>query len=495
MKAGVIFPNQLFAAHPAIRECNTLILAEDPLFFGDRKYHADFHKKKLILHRASMKSYADKLGLKKKVIYLNYCEFDPDDPADTIIKTAAKEGADNLIYAETSDFEIEKRIARASRRSGIELSKRASPGFLTDEKIFDEVFGKGKNYLMAKFYTAQRKRLGILINEFNEPVGGKWSFDSENRRRLPREISVPDTGTVKDCRYIRDATRLVEERFAGNPGTSDGFNYPVDHATARSLFMKFLDERFEKFGDYEDAIDSERPFLFHSVLTPAMNIGLITPLQVVESALEFAEKNQIRINSLEGFIRQVIGWREFIRLVYIKEGVKQRTANFWGFKAKMPVSFYEGSTGIFPFDTIVKRVQKYAYCHHIERLMILGNFMLLCEIDPDEVYRWFMEMFIDSYDWVMVPNVYGMSQFADGGIMATKPYISSSNYILKMSNFKRGSWCEVWDGLYWRFVYRHSDFFRNNHRLSMMAKQLEKMEGSKLKSHIAVAENFLKDLK
>ncbi len=222
-----------------------------------------------------------------------------------------------------------------------------------------------------------------------------------------------------------------------------------------------------------------------------LNIGLLTPKQVVEAVLAHGE--EVPLNSLEGFIRQVIGWREFVRLIYVHAGTKQRTRNFWGLSQKLPASFYSGTTGIAPFDASVERTLNHAYCHHIERLMVLGNFMLLCDIAPDAVYRWFMEMFIDSYDWVMVPNVYGMSQHADGGLMTTKPYISGSSYILKMSDYPKGTWTTIWDGLYWRFVHRQREFFSQNPRMRVMVGQLDRM-GNKLGQHLVVAERFLETI-
>lgn len=256
----------------------------------------------------------------------------------------------------------------------------------------------------------------------------------------------------------------------------------------------FLKHRFQKYGVYQDAILRQDSFLFHSLLTPALNIGLLTPKEVVDRALKAADKNKVPLNSLEGFIRQVVGWREFIRGVYVHAGRKQRTVNYWKHTRKIPETFWTGETGIEPVDVVIRRVLKTAYAHHIERLMILGNFMLLCEFDPDEVYRWFMELFIDAYDWVMVPNVYGMSQFADGGVMATKPYISSSNYVLKMSNFKKGPWCEIWDGLFWRFVDKHKKFFAANPRLNMMNRQLAKMKEEKKVRLFKAAEQYLESL-
>jgi deoxyribodipyrimidine photolyase-related protein len=209
---------------------------------------------------------------------------------------------------------------------------------------------------------------------------------------------------------------------------------------------------------------------------------------------QFAEKKDIPINSTEGFVRQIMGWREFIRGMYEVKGSYSRTRNFWNFKRKIPDSFYDGSTGIDPIDATIKKVLKTGYCHHIERLMVLGNFMLLCEFDPDEVYRWFMELFIDAYDWVMVPNVYGMSQFADGGTFATKPYIGGSNYIRKMSDYPSGPWEAIWDGLFWQFIDNHMDFFASNPRTSMLVHSYNRMAPEKRKEHLARADAFIQKL-
>jgi deoxyribodipyrimidine photolyase-related protein len=222
-----------------------------------------------------------------------------------------------------------------------------------------------------------------------------------------------------------------------------------------------------------------------------LNVGLLTPEYILTTTLDFAEKESIPLNSVEGFVRQIMGWREFIRAMYQLKGVEQRTRNFWQFKRKIPASFWDGSTGIAPIDATIRKLIKTSYCHHIERLMVLGNFMLLCEFDPDEVYEWFMVFFIDSYDWVMVPNVYGMSQFADGGIFATKPYISGSNYLFKMSDYAKGSWSEVWDALFWNFMDKNRDFFLQNPRLGMLIKQFDKQPIEKREKHFRIAADFL----
>jgi deoxyribodipyrimidine photolyase-related protein len=236
-----------------------------------------------------------------------------------------------------------------------------------------------------------------------------------------------------------------------------------------------------EFGDYEDAIVYQETILNHSLLTPMLNVGMLCPDQVLERVWTYRKTHEIPLNSLEGFVRQIIGWREFIRGVYIAKGREERTRNYWGFTRKIPASFYTGTTGILPVDETIKKLLKTGYCHHIERLMVLGNFMLLCEFDPNEVYRWFMELFIDSYDWVMVPNVYGMSQFADGGLMSTKPYISGSNYLLKMGDYPKGEWQEIWDALFWRFLDKERAFFLKNPRLGMLVKTFDKWDEAKKK--------------
>jgi deoxyribodipyrimidine photolyase-related protein len=263
----------------------------------------------------------------------------------------------------------------------------------------------------------------------------------------------------------------------------------VTRGDAARWLDRFIVERLQQFGLYEDAISTEHPYLYHSAITPALNIGLLDPQDVVDRVL--AASDHIPMNSLEGFIRQIIGWREFMHGVYRHRGSEIRNGNFWRFERRLPRAFYDGTTGIPPVDRVIRQVLADGYCHHIERLMVLGSFMLLCRIRPDDVYRWFIEMFVDAYDWVMVPNVYGMSQFADGGTFTTKPYLSGSNYILKMSDELKGPWCRVWDGLFWSFIGDHREFFLKNPRLSMMVRTWEKLSPEKQADHRRSARDFL----
>jgi deoxyribodipyrimidine photolyase-related protein len=306
---------------------------------------------------------------------------------------------------------------------------------------------------------------------------------------LPPPVYFPERTALWN-----EAVDYTLSRFPENPGSiSKDRLYPLTHQEAHDWLEQFLTYRFHDFGIYEDAIVKESSILNHSILSPLMNVGLIEPREIINRALEFSKEEEVPINSTEGFIRQIIGWREFIRGMYLSKGRFSRTRNFWGFDRKIPRSFYDGSTGIEPIDQTIRKVLESGYCNHIERLMILGNFMLLCEFDPDEVYRWFMELFIDAYDWVMVPNVYGMCLFADGGSFATKPYIGGSNYIKKMSNYPKGEWEQVWEGLFWSFVKKHQDFFRSNPRTSMLVHSLNKMSVEKQKIHIQNADSFIKN--
>ena len=315
-----------------------------------------------------------------------------------------------------------------------------------------------------------------------------------NREKYPKDKEAP-----KLKKFQKDEIRVknelyVNDYFKNNPGNIEKFIYPTDFKQAKQWFDDFLVNRFDEFGPYEDAVLKEKSILNHSVLSPLLNSGLISPNYVIEKSLHFYNKNNIRLNSCEGFLRQIIGWREFIRGVYIAVGNKERTRNFWNFNRKIPNSFYNGDTGIEPIDDTIKKINNSAYANHIERLMIIGNFMLLCEFEPNEVYKWFMEMFIDSYDWVMVPNVYGMSQFSDSGMMSTKPYISSSNYILKMSNYKKGDWCKIWDSLFWNFMDKQREFFIKNPRMRMLVSSFDRMEESKRTSLLKTADEYLKTL-
>jgi len=487
--AALVFPHQLFMPNPAVAAAEIVYLVEEHLFFREVR----FHKQKLAFHRATMRAYEEELGRSgRRVEYIN--SNDPRSDIRELLPLLADTGVEAIHICDVADDWLSRRIKSTAGSYSVSVEIHDSPGFLNKAEEILGKLGSRKRYFQTDFYISERKSRGILLAPDGGPKDGKWSFDAENRKRVPKGVQIPATKPPPQNKFASEAIASIESEFPENPGSLASFNWAVIRNEAQEMLKAFLAERFDLFGDYEDAIVRDEHYLFHSVLSPYINAGLLTPTEVIEAALVHAEKHDTPINSLEGFIRQIIGWREFIRGVYLIEGRRQRTTNFWNFDRKMPRSFYEGTTGIEPFDHTIRKVLETGYCHHIERLMILGNFMMLCELDPDEVYRWFMELFIDAYDWVMVPNIYGMSQFADGGLMTTKPYFSGSNYILKMSDYRKGDWCETWDALFWRFMDVHRDALARNPRLGMLVRSFDKMPPEKRAGYHERAEHFLTSL-
>ena len=494
--AGLIFPNQLFRDHPVIRTTpETVLLIEDSLFFGDEQYPIAFHKQKLAYHRATMQDFEQSLRNDSiSVQFVGWAQSKSCLP--TLFKDLVTRGFQKIVHCELVDFELEKRVKAASDNAGLSRDILPSPGFLNTDAQNSEWRDGRKKWFMADYYKWQRTRTGILMNN-GEPQGGKWSFDEDNRKKIPVK-QIPYLSVLStDALGLYDPALInrVNEEFADNPGALPREKYfPTNHKDAQAWLNTFCTERLEQFGAYEDAIVRDQNWLYHGVLTPMLNIGLLTPKQVLDTALETARKQDLPLNSIEGFVRQILGWREFMRATYQDQSVAMRTGNHWQHHRELPASFYTGTTGIEPVDNAIKRILETGYCHHIERLMVLGGFMILCEIKPDAIYRWFMEMFIDSYDWVMVPNVYAMSQHADGGLITTKPYFSGSNYIIKMSNYKKGEWSEIWDALFWRWIFQNKDKLAGNYRWAMMCKNAERMDEAKKNSHIELAEQFLANL-
>ena len=497
MKTLLIFPHQLFESHPGLTSNpEMVVLTEDPLFFNDARYPVSFHRQKLMLHRASMQSYAKKLRSQDfTVSYFEYAE-DASLLSD-VIESLTKKGVTEISVCDVADFILSKRLTVACAEAGITLKLLATPGFINTQEQNSEYRSGRKRWYMADFYKWQRKRLGILIDtnsgSSGDPAGGKWSFDDENRKKIPKKKlpQLPELTHPPHTATTREAADYINRYFPDIPGKDANLLYPTTHSDAISWLNEFLNVRFEEFGPYEDAIVEDSNWLYHSVLTPALNIGLLTPAQVIEKTLEYTDNHDVPLASVEGFIRQIIGWREFMRAAYIDLGVTMRTGNHWQHSHAMPKVFYSAKTGVLPVDNAIQRVLNTGYCHHIERLMVLGGFMFLCEIKPDDIYLWFMEFFIDSYDWVMVPNVYAMSQNADGGLITTKPYFSGSNYIRKMSHYPKGEWCDVWDALYWRWIFKHSTALGKNPRWAMMVRNAEKMDSERKNKLLGDAEAYL----
>ena len=490
LQVSIILPNQLYKDHPAIHHKRPVYLLEEWHFFNQYQ----FHKEKLVLHRASMKFYEQ--FLKAQGVVVHYIEsIEAQNRIALLIDKLHTNKVKQIHIVDPVDNWLLEKIISSCKKYGIELTIYDNPNFLNTINQVADYFSKKKTYFQTDFYTWQRKSRNILLEKDGKPLGGKWTYDADNRSKFPKKEAAPKLPSAPPNNYISEAVSYIQKNYPNNYGSVNEHHlFAINFDDTEKWLEEFLQDRFEQFGIYEDAIVAKEYVLHHSVLSPMLNIGLISPQQIINQAITFSNKNNVPLNSLEGFVRQIIGWREFIRIVYEREGSKQRTTNYWKFTRKIPASFWKGTTGIAPIDITIKKVLATGYCHHIERLMVLGNFMLLCEFDPNEVYKWFMEMFIDAYDWVMVPNVYGMTQFADGGLMTTKPYISGSNYLMKMSDYEKGEWQPIWDGLFWRFMHEHRTFFLSNPRIGMLVHTFDKMSTDKQKTHLDNANNFLKKL-
>jgi deoxyribodipyrimidine photolyase-related protein len=477
MNIFIILPTQLFEYNEYLDKMDMIYIIEDEFYFTSKK----FHKQKLILHRASMRYYYDKLRIKynSKVKYIEFDKIDNNYFKNSIIH----------IYDP-----IDKPIIEKYKKLSQKILIYDTPLFLETREDLEEYRNKNtnkKNYYHDNFYKWQRKRLNILIENREQPIGGKWSFDKENRNPYDKNYKEDKIITYSN-KYIEEAKNYIKNNFNNNFGLVEYIYYPITHEDARIHLKNFIKKRLETFGKYQDGISNKVIFGSHSILSPLLNIGLITPDIVINEVLYYYNTNNKSLVSVEAFIRQLIGWRSYIRFIYIYHGSEMKTMNRLNHKKKLPKSWYNEGTKIRIVDDMITKVKKYGYLHHIERLMIMGNIGLLLKIDPKELYEWFMICFIDSYEWVMIPNVYGMSQYSLINIsMMTRPYISSSNYIKKMSDYKKEDWYDNWDALYWNFINDNREILKKIYAIAMQVKLLDKMDTSRLSNYIKIAKEMI----
>ena len=488
MKLFLILGNQLFSAR-YLKEFvdHTFYMSEDLGLCTFQKHH----KLKILLFLSSMRSYRDELKNKKFRVIYNDCYKDFKVSYEKKLEKIIKEKKIKEVnFFEIEDIFFEKRLKSFLYKKNINFNEIRSPMFLTSRNEFKKYLNGTKKPFMANFYKINRSKFDILMNKDGTPKGGKWSFDEENRKKLPDKVKIPKHIKLKHTSHTEELSKFIEANFKNHPGSTNNFWFPTTREQSQKLLDQFLKDKLNLFGDYEDAVSKKSNILFHSALSPIINLGLITPSEILEKLKKVEKK--VKINSLEGYVRQIIGWREFMRGVYQNYNERLENTNFFNHKNKMKISWYNGTTGLDPLDHSIKNAQNYGWSHHIERLMILANIMNLCQIHPNQVYKWFMEMFVDSSDWVMAPNVYGMGLFSDGGIFATKPYICGSSYFLKMMDFKKGEWCNIMDGLYWNFINKNRKFFLKNPRLSMMVRIFDKIKNERKKIILKAAEKFIK---
>ena len=480
MNIFIILPTQLFEYNEYneyLDKMDNIYIIEEPFYFTSKS----FHKQKLILHRASMKYYYDKL--KKKYKNIEYIEYDKIKNNEFINKTIH-------IYDP-----VDKPVIEKYRKISQKMVIYDTPLFLETRAELEEYRNTNtnkKNYYHDNFYKWQRKRLNILLENREKPIGGKWSFDKENRNPYDKNYKEDKIITYSN-KYIEEAKVYIKKNFNNNFGIVEYIYYPITHEEAKLHLNNFIKKKLETFGKYQDGISKDVIFGSHSILSPLLNIGLITPNIIITEVLKYYKSNNKSLISVEAFIRQLIGWRSYVRFIYEYHGEEMKQMNRLNHKRKLSKSWYNNDgTKIRIVDDMINKVKKYGYLHHIERLMIMGNIGLLLQINPKELYDWFMICFIDSYEWVMVPNVYGMSQYSLINIsMMTRPYISSSNYIKKMSDYKKEDWYEKWDALYWNFINNNKEILKKIYAMAMQVKLVEKMENKRLSDYLTIAQKII----
>ena len=372
----LVLPNQLFHKIEEL-EVKNIIFYEAEEYFT--KYN--FNKKKLLLHRASMKNFSYNLkSNSNKINYYNYKK-----SLEDIIGNL-----DRLTIFDPINKNIKEKIIRICEEEKIELYFLENPNFLTSQKENADYF-KENAFFQHEYYQMQRKRLNILVDSEQKPMGGKWSFDSKNRKKFPKNINIPKKPTFEND-FIEEAKEYVKNNFSDNPGNLNNFFYPVNRKEAKKLLNNFIKNKLNNFGKYQDGFEKDIVIGFHSLISSSLNIGLLSPEEVVNEVLNYYEKNELPIESVEGFIRQIIGWREYVRALYDLQSENMEKSNYFDHNRDFPEKFYKGKSGINVLDDSINKALDYGYCHHIERLMVLGNFFLLTELDKDQVFNWFMEM-------------------------------------------------------------------------------------------------------
>lgn len=477
MKLALVLGNQLHRNHPAIDDdsVDAFLMIEAQNICNKLPYH----KHKLILILSGMRHFAKYLTEKDKKVIYHKLEDTPD--FSKALKSVFKEhSVDSIVLMQPAEIKTRKYFKRIFIQLGINYDNYSSQLFITPEEELDSWLEKNPKAIMETFYHWQRKRTGILMDGSN-PIGRQWNFDKENRKPLPKKYEpVPKLLKIEIDEITKNVIDVVNKYFSKNVGDSDSYWLPTTYREADIWLDDFIKNRLSNFGTYEDAMHKDDAFLYHSVLSPLINCGLISAESCVAKAVKAFNESSAPLHSIEGFIRQIIGWREYMYCVY-KKMDNFNNLNYFGFNKELEGWWFEANHENqnqlpTPVRIVLSRAHGFGYNHHIERLMVLGNWFLLNGYKPTSVYRWFSAMYVDAYEWVMVPNVIGMSQYADGGRVATKPYISGGNYLKKM-----GQWGDMpkedldkFTQLYWAFITNNYDKLKTNNRMQIILSQVNK---------------------
>jgi deoxyribodipyrimidine photolyase-related protein len=464
------------------------------------------HKQKLVLILSAMRHFASEL--QKSGTTVDYVQL--DDPSNTgnftdeVNRAFSRHKIKRLIVTEPGEWRVQKMFQNWSKTFKIPIEIRTDYRFFAPHKYFSD-WAKGRRlWRMEHFYHDMRRDHQILMDG-DKPAGGAWNFDIENRKRLPNNVIPPQRKRFSPDPITRKVMILVEKRFDKNFGALSEFAWPVTRQQALVALDDFITYVLPNFGAYQDAMKGGAPFMYHSLLAPALNIGLLNPQEVCRAAETAWRKQAAPLNAVEGFIRQILGWREYVRGVYWSLMPSYAETNTLSASRPLPDFFWTGKTDLKCLAEAISSTERYAYSHHIQRLMLTGNFALLAGIAPREIERWYLAVYVDAFEWVEMPNTLGMAIFADGGRMASKPYAASGAYIDRMSDFcsacafdvkqKAGAAACPFNRLYWAFLIKHKDTLSGNPRLAMPYRTLAGWTTQRQNEILADADDFLSTLK
>ncbi|MGP6419673.1 cryptochrome/photolyase family protein [Pseudomonas putida] len=476
-------------------ERDTVLLVE----VMEEASHVPHHPQKIALIFSAMRHFAE--ALRDQGVSVEYVTL--DDPHNSgsvpgeLRRWQQRLHAEEVHVTECGDWRLEQSI----RDSGLPIHWHADTRFLCSRAEFAAWAAGKKQLRMEFFYREMRRKSRLLLNGDGTPVGGAWNFDAENRKALPKGVKAPYPIRFSNDAITGEVLDLVKARFSQHYGALDDFNYPVTHADAQALWEYFLDYGLAGFGDYQDAMASDEPFLFHARISAALNIGLLDLRQLCSDVESAYWAGRIAMNAAEGFIRQLIGWREYVRGVYWLKMPDYALGNSFGNDRPLPEFYWTGATQMNCMRQAIGQSLQHAYAHHIQRLMVTGNFALLAGIAPSQICEWYLAIYMDAFDWVELPNTLGMVMHADGGYLGSKPYCASGQYINRMSDYCRGCAYKVsestadnacpFNSLYWHFLMRHGEQLRGNQRMAMMYKNLDRMPQAKQEALWQRGQNLL----
>ncbi len=460
------------------------------------------HRKKVVLVLAAMRHFANVLrddGWQVDYVGLTD-EANTGSFAGEIERAVQRHAPKRILVTHPGEWRVRESLRSLGERLETPLDMLADTRFLCTIEDFAKWADGRKTLRMEHFYREMRRRTGLLMDG-NEPAGGQWNFDSQNRKPPKDALDPPEPLAFEPDAVTQEVIELVEERFGDHFGTVHPFRFPVTAEQARAAMEDFLDHRLVKFGDYQDAMVGGECFLFHSLLSAALNLGLLDPLDLCRRVEARYREGAVPINAAEGFIRQIIGWREFVRGIYWTRMPGYLAANALDAKRDLPWFYWTAETDMACMRAALEQTRDEAYAHHIQRLMITGNFALLAGINPVQVHEWYLAVYFDAFEWVEAPNTIGMSQFADGGVIASKPYAAGGNYISKMSDHcrdctyivsrKTGEGACPFNYLYWDFIARNESQFGDNPRMGQIYRLWNSMDADKRRQYRDDAKRFL----